>query len=78
MASAIYDPDTTPSCIDNLSTPHCIPISSVPNGAPPQIPPPSLSSFNTSPFINHNAFLVFPAAEIQCSTPPTVILTTPL
>uniref|UniRef100_A0A2K1YDJ9 Uncharacterized protein n=1 Tax=Populus trichocarpa TaxID=3694 RepID=A0A2K1YDJ9_POPTR len=58
--------------------PHCIPISSVPYGAPPQIPPPPLSSFNTSPFINHHDFLVFPAAEIQCSTPPTVILTTPL
>ncbi|KAJ6883085.1 hypothetical protein NC651_029369 [Populus alba x Populus x berolinensis] len=52
---------------------HCISISSVPYGAPPQIPPPPLSSF-----INHHALLVFPAAEIQCSTPPTVIFTTPV
>lgn len=77
MASAICDHDNTPSCLDNLSTPppHFY-FPSALRCSTTDTPP--LSSFNASPFINHHALLVFPAAKIQCSTPPTVIFTTPV
>ncbi|KAJ6889532.1 hypothetical protein NC652_030323 [Populus alba x Populus x berolinensis] len=78
MASAICDHDNTPSCIDNLSTPTLHFYFPCALRCSTTDPPPPLSPFNASPFINHHALLVFPAAEIQCSTPPTVTFTTPV